>query len=35
MAFYGFGDIVDISGKMFLFLDKNLIYDLNKINTKS
>lgn len=30
MAFYGFGDIVDINGKMFLFLDRNLIYDLNK-----
>lgn len=30
MAIYGFGDIVDINGKMFLFLDKNIIYDLNK-----
>lgn len=30
MAVYGFGDIIDINGKMFLFLDKNVIYDLNK-----
>lgn len=32
MAVYGFGDIVDINGKMALFLGKNFIYDLNKRN---
>lgn len=32
MAVYGFGDIIDVNGKLFLFLDKNLIYDLNKRN---
>ena len=32
MAVYGFGDIIDVNGKLFLFLDKNIIYDLNKRN---